>query len=225
MAKTTTFTKRALITKANRAIVLTTALASFLVIFCGVASKSLVSQASYQNRVISAKKKALTTLEGDLKTSTALVSSYKNFVNTPQNVIGGNPAGTGDKDGDNAKIILDALPSKYDFPALATSVEKLVIGQGLTIKSITGIDDELTQSVALQTGAAAEAVAMPFQVEVTGSYEAVRSLVNLLELSVRPFQILKIDLSGGEGDMNATIEAQTYYQAASGLNIRSEVVR
>jgi len=224
MAKTASFTKRALISKANSTIVLSTAIAAFVVVFCAIASKTLISQASYQSRVISAKKKALSTLNSDLAARDSLVSSYKSFEGTPQNVLGGNPDGTGDKDGDNAKIVLDALPSKYDFPALTTSIAKLVNAEGLTIIGISGTDEELTQS-ANQTTADPTPITMPIQVQVAGSYDAIQALVGDLERSIRPFQINKIELTGSEGSMTAIIDAQTYYQPEKGLNIKTEVVK
>ena len=218
------FSKRALISKANSSIVVATSVAAFVVVFCGIASKTLISQASYQNRVISTKKKALATLKSDLSARDSLVTSYKSFVDTPQNVLGGDPNGTGDKDGDNAKIVLDALPSKYDFPAVTASLEKLVKSQGLTIVGITGTDDEITQA-ANQTSADPQPVAMPFQVQVSGSYDSIRGLVDSLERSIRPFQVTKVELSGSEGSMTASIDAQTYYQPEKGLNIKTEVVK
>jgi hypothetical protein len=224
MAKTASFTKRTLITKANSTMVLATGIAAFVVVFSLVASKTLISQASYQNRVIAAKKTALKTLEDDLAARDSLVASYKNFVGTPQNVLGGNPEGTGNKDGDNAKIILDALPSKYDFPALATSLEKLIEGQGLTILNITGTDEEITQAVNQNT-AEPQPIAMPFQVQVSGSYDSVQGLVDVFKRSIRPFQVTKIELSGDEGSMTATIDAKTFYQPEKSLNIRTEVVQ
>lgn len=224
MPKTVSFTKRALISKANSTIVVSTAVATFLVIFCAVASKTLISQATYQNRVISAKKKALSTLQSDLNARNSLVSSYKSFVSTPQNVLNGNPDGTGDKDGDNAKIVLDALPSKYDFPALTSSLEKLIQARGLTVKNISGVDQEITEA-ANQTSPNPQPVAMPFEVQVVGSYESVKGLLSDFDHSIRPFQIQKVELSGDEGAMSATIDGQTFYQPEKGLNIKTEVVK
>ena len=126
MAKTASFTKRALISKASSTMVVATAVAAFIFIFSAVASKALFSQAAYQNKVIAKKKQALATLKADISAVDNLNNSYKTFIGTPTNVLGGNPTGTGDQDGDNAKIVLDALPSKYDFPALTTSLEKLI---------------------------------------------------------------------------------------------------
>jgi len=224
MAKTVSFTKRSLISKANSTIVASTAIAAFVVVFTLFAAKSLTSQAAYQNRVISTKKKALTQLKSDLNARNSLVSSYQAFVGTSQNILGGNPTGTGDQDGDNAKIVLDALPSKYDFPALATSLEKIINQQGLSILGITGTDQELTQQ-SNQTSASPTPIAMPFQIQVSGSYQSIQNLVNAMEHSIRPFQIQTMELAGDQGSMTATISAQTYYQPEKSLQIKSEVVR
>lgn len=206
-------------------MVYATAIAAFLVVFSAVASKALISQTAYQNRVISTKKKALSTLKSDLSAITSLKDSYKSFVDTPRNILGGNPVGAGDQDGDNAKIILDALPSKYDFPALATSLEKLIIGQGLQIQSISGTDDELAQA-ANQESATPKPIPVPFQVRVTGSYEATKSLMNIFERSIRPIQVQKIEVSGDKGGtVTTTISAQTFYQPEKSLKIQTEVVK
>jgi len=225
MAKTASFTKRALISKASSTMVYATAIAAFLVVFSAVASKALVSQALYQNRVVSAKKKALSTLKSDLSAVNNLKDSYKSFVDTPVNVLGGNPEGTGDQDGDNAKIVLDALPSKYDFPALATSLEKLITSQGLQIQAISGTDDELAQEEN-QESATPQPIPMAFQVRVTGSYDATKNLLSVFERSIRPIQVQKVEVSGDKGGtVTATIDAQTFYQPEKSLKIRTEVVK
>ncbi|HSX07992.1 MAG TPA: hypothetical protein VLG11_03815 [Candidatus Saccharimonadales bacterium] len=224
MARTVSLTKRTLISKANRRIVASTAIAAFVVIFALIASKSLLSQAGYQNRVISGKKKAVAQLKADLSARDSLVGSYKAFVGTPQNIIGGNPQGTGQQDGDNAKITLDALPSKYDWPALASSLEKLITNQGLQILSITGTDDEIAQS-ANQSSSNPAPVPMPFQVQVSGSYQSVQNLIGVFDRSIRPFQIQTIEYTGTDSSMTATISAQTYYQPEKNLNIKTQVVK
>src|SRR5690606_10637885 len=115
------------------------------------------------------------------------------FVETPDNVIGGNPSGTGDNDGDNAKIVLDALPSKYDFPALATSLEKILKTRNYQINSISGTDDEVAQSS--QTTATTP-IEMPFELSATGNINTAKDLLVLLERSIRPIQVDTVDISG-----------------------------
>lgn len=206
-------------------MVAATAVGAFIVVFSIVASKTLFSQMVYQNHVIDQKKKALTTLKNDINAVDTLKDSYKTFVNTPQNVLNGNPIGTGDQDGDNAKIVLDALPSNYDFPALLTSIEKLVTTQGLQIQGITGTDDQATQG-AESSSNTPQPVAMPFQVRVSGSYQGIKGLMSVFERSIRPIQVQKIEISGDkDGTMVAVIDAQTFYQPAKNLNIKTKVVK
>jgi hypothetical protein len=226
MAKTGSFTKRALISKANSTMVLATGIAAFVFVFSAVASKTLFSQASYQNKVISQKKKALSTLKSDISAVDNLKSSYKSFVDTPRNVLGGNPTGSGDQDGDNAKIVLDALPSKYDFPALTTSLEKLITAQGLEIQAISGTDDEVKQATN-QGSAAPQPIAVPFQVRVGGSYDSIKGLLTTFERSIRPIQVKRVEIDSASqgGNMVAIIDAQTFYQPEKNLNIKTEVVK
>lgn len=207
-------------------MVIATAIAAFVFVFAAVASKALFSQASYQNRVITQKKKALSTLKSDIQAVDSLKESYQSFVDTPLNVLGANPKGTGPQDGDNAKIVLDALPSKYDFPALTTSLEKLITEQGLEIQSISGTDDEIQQA-ANQTSTTPSPIEVPFQVRVSGSYESIKNLISVFERSIRPIQVQNVEVNSAAqgGNMVAIIDATTFYQPEKSLKIRTEVVK
>lgn len=224
MARTTSFTKRSLINKANSTIVISTAVAAFVLVFSLVAGKSLIGQIGYQNKVIGVKKTALKQLQVDLAARDSLEQSYKSFVDDDPNALGGNPKGVAEKDGDNAKLVLDALPSKYDFPALTTSLEKLIVEQNLKILGISGTDQEADQA-ANQISPDPMPTAMPFQVQVSGSYTSIQSLVDVFLRSIRPFQIQSIELSGDESSMTATLSAETFYQPEKSLEIKQERVR
>jgi Tfp pilus assembly protein PilO len=215
--------KRLLINQANSRIVAVTTAASFIVVFCLVASYTLVGQLAYQNRVLGKKKAALSQLNTDINSVQTLETSYTAFVQTPQNVLGGNTHGQGGMDGDNAKIVLDALPSKYDFPALATSLEKLALSQGVNIESMTGTDDEVAQTDSASSTPAP--IAMPFQITVTGNYASIQKVVKAFEKSIRPIQVQTLQLTGSDQKMQMNITAQTYYQPEKTLNIKREVVK
>lgn len=217
-------TKRSLIDKANTTTFIAAAVAAFVVMFSLVACRALFNQATYQNRVISEKKKTLKQLDANLVARDDLVKSYEGFVSTSQNVIGGNPAGTGERDGDNAKIVLDALPSKYDFPALTASLEKLALAQGLSIESITGTDDEVAQQ-SQQSSSSPSPVPIQFQVVVRGGYPQVQALVESFQRSIRPIQVQKFSITGGNGSVTATIDAQTFYQPEKKLELTKKAVQ
>lgn len=223
MARTTALTKRTLIVKANRNIVIATSLAAFVLIFALVAGRAMLGQIAYQQRVIDAKKEALATAQADLEALDSLETSYRQFVAANPNVLSGNVTGEGELDGDNARIVLDSLPSKYDFPALTTSLEELITGQNMQIVGISGTDEEATQSEQ-QASPDPVPIEMPFQIQASGSYGSVQDLVQVLRRSVRPFQIQGLEIAGSESSMNITIDAQTYYQPEKNLKIETEVV-
>lgn len=218
-------TKHLLIDKANTRIVVYVSIAAFIVIFSAVAVKTLISQAAYQNRVIGAKRIAVDQLKADISATSQLQTAYDAFASTPQNVIGGNASGTGAQDGNNAKIVLDALPSKYDFPGLTTSLEDLLTSQsGVTIDSIIGTDEEASLG-ANQASSNPQPEPIPFSLSVTGSYPGLQGVVNTFERSIRPMQIQQLDIAGNNSSLTMTVSAQTYFQPAKSLNISKKVVR
>lgn len=196
--------------------------ASFISVFALVAAKTYFSQANYLNRVAAKKEAAVKQLKTNEQAASTLVTSYKSFSAQNPNLTGGIPTGTGERDGDNGRLILDALPSKYDFPALATSLEKLLTGY--TINSISGTDDVATNS---DSAAAtnAKAVDMPFSLDVSTDYKGLQTLITTFEKSIRPFQVLSLEIGGTNSTLKANISAKTYYQPARDLKVTSEVVK
>lgn len=218
--------RHGLIDKNNTRIVVYVSVAAFVLIFSIVATKTLVSQAAYQNRIISAKRKAVAQLKTDITTSGQLIDRYNAFQSEPQNVLGGSPNGTGPQDGNNSKIILDALPSTYDFPGLTTALDNLLSAQnGVKINSISGTDDEVAQS-SNASSADPQPVPMPFSLSVSGNYASMQGVVNVFEHSIRPIQIETLQITGNNNDaLTMNVTAQTYYQPAKSLQINKKVVK
>src|SRR5438132_1512988 len=96
-------TKRLQVNKATATIVGTIAASSFITVFSLIASQALLSQRAYQSRVIAGKETAKKQLEENIKAVDSLRTQYKAFEDSGQNIIAGNPTGTGDRDGDNAR--------------------------------------------------------------------------------------------------------------------------
>ena len=212
------------INKSQSVILGSAAIAAFLLVFSAVSGKALVDQIIYNNKIISAKKQAVSQLEKNVAASDQLVGAYKAFVGPSQNMIGGNPTGSGPRDGDNAKLTLNALPSKYDFPALTTSLEKILSSQNLEIANITGNDDEVAQS---GNGSSPEPkpVEMPIEATATGGYTNIQTAVDLLGKSIRPFQVDSLQLSGNQTKMTMTLKARTYFQPALNFDVTKKAVK
>ena len=219
LTKTLRVTKKVQVDKAKATILGVVIAASMLSVFALVASKSYLAQANYLNKVAGEKEKAVKQLKANEAAVSTLVASYKSFSDQNPNLLGGVKTGNGDKDGDNARLVLDALPSKYDFPALATSLEKLLTGY--TINTISGSDDNITQS----QGENSELVEMPFTVDVGTDYKGMQALLTTFEKSIRPFQIMNIELNGTNTKLQSTITAKTFYQPEKDLRITTKVVK
>ena len=215
--------KRDLIDKTNATVVMIVSAAVFLAAFSAVATKTFINQAAYQNRVIEKKRIARDQLKEDIDNAKKLKKSYLSFVDTTKNAIGGDRFGVGQQDGDNAKIVLDALPSSYDFPALPTSIEALVASQNVKISSITGTDDEVAQAQNASS-TTPQPIAMPFEFSVVSDYEGVQRVINALERSIRPMKISELDIVSEQKELTLTIKAQTFFQPARSLNIDKKVV-
>jgi hypothetical protein len=225
MAKLEMTTKHIAIDKANAQIVIIVAVTAFITIFCLVASKAVLSQNAYQSRVISAKEKAHQQLQKNIKAVSDLGVSYKAFDGTATNVIGGTATGSGDNDGSNSKIILDALPPAYDFPALTSSLEKILTDRGLKISAINGTDDQINQQSNISSPMP-QPVPIPFTFTVSdANYSSVQQLVKALQSSIRPIAIDSLDISGGTNNMSVTVTAHTYFQPAKSLKVTTKVIK
>ncbi len=217
--------KHLAISKANAQMVAIVGVAAFITVFCLFASKAVFSQTRYQARVISAKEKAHNQLEANLETYNELATTYKAFNSASPNIIGGSKDGAGQNDGTNSKIVLDALPSTYDFPALTSSIEKILTDSNLKVTSITGTDDQLNQQEN-SSSPNPEPIEIPFSFTVTNAnYTSVSQLFDRLQHSIRPIQVDSVEISGAVNDMTVTVNAHTYYQPAKNVTITKKVVK
>lgn len=217
--------KHIALNRANAQMVAIVAAASFATIFCLVAAKAAFSENRYQAKVSSAEGTAQKQLQTNLTNYANLKNSYNDFDAKNPNIIHGNPQGTGDNDGKNTKIILDALPDKYDFPALASSLEKILVDQGLKVTNITGIDDQVNQETNLLS-ATPKQVSMPFSFTVSNAdYASVNRLILAMERSVRPLPIDSLSVNGGASNMTIVVNGHTYYQPSKDVNITKKAIK
>ncbi len=218
-------TKKVAISKANAQTVAFVAAACFISIFCLFASKAVWDHNMYKSKVISAKEKARDTLKKNVQAYDSLKESYNTFDSKEINAINGNKNGSGDNDGSNSKIILDALPSQYDFPALTSSIEKIMADRGIAISSITGTDDQVNQQKNTSSSDP-KTVEIPFTFTISNAnYGSVQTLVSALQQSIRPISIDTINIAGGGNNMTVTVTAHTYFQPAKNLNVSTKVVK
>jgi len=214
--------KHAIIDKETARMMVYISVAMFLTVFSLVSVKTLISRASTQNKIISQQRVVVKQLQANNSAAAQLKQAYDAFNSTPQNIIGGSTNGNSVNSGSNTKIVMDALPSSYDFPGLAAEVDNIISTQqynhSLTIQSISGTDDETTQG-GNTISATPQAVAIPFSLTINGSYTDTQTAISALNKSIRPIQIQTLTLAGTEDSLMANITAQTFYQPAKSLHI------
>lgn len=200
-----TASKRQLIEKSSSTVVLVLASAAFVVAFALVFMNFLWDLSSHNRRVIAEKNKAAKILDQNVENIPDLVTNFTLFE-------------AGDVKSDE---VLDALPSKYDFPALATSIESLVKRSGLDLTSFDGDDLEET---AVQSETEPAPIEMEFTVQVEGAYADVQKFVDNLQRTTRPIRVRNIELKGTDTNMKATIQAVTFYQPATSLEVETRTI-
>lgn len=217
-------TKRVAIDQANAQMVIAVAIASFITVFCLIASQAVWTNNRYLSKVADKKEAARNQLQDNLDAYKTLQASYRKFDTAQTNIIGGNKSGTADKDGSNSKIILNALPSVYDFPAVTSSLEKILKDNKIE-GSITGTDDQLNQQT-VQSKPDPQPVPVEFTITLEkANYDKVKKLISVLEHSTRPMQIDALSMTGGQDNITLTVTAHTYWQPGKSVNIKEEVVQ
>lgn len=191
--------------------------AVIIVVFGLFATKALVSKGIYQRRALHARRQVADTLKTNYDSAKTLFNQYTIFANGDPNVLGGSASGNGNLDGDNPRIVLDSLPSTYDAPALATSVEKIMTERNVTIESIKVIDDPATNSDIAQ--ASPQAKAITFSFEGTTTFQTGMQLMQDFERSIRPFDANTVEIEGTDNALRLTVGMTTYLQPAKSLDL------
>lgn len=217
---------RTQIDKAKSSMVVVVALSTVVTIFCLISTKSLLSQGNYQRQVINERNKAVKQLKANITAANQLKRNFEEvFQNSgPINIIGGK----NDKsqaaippDGDNARIVLNALPSSYDFPALVTSMDKILKSNGVSSPSVGGTD----QPVGAVNAPAAnpEPIRIDVPISGTANFTQLKTLMNDLQRSIRPYDITSLQISGNNSNMSFNFQMHTYYQPPKSLDVGSKV--
>lgn len=219
-------TKRLQIDKAQSMTLIVVCVCTAVTIFSLISTKSLLSQAGYHRREINAKKVALKQINDNAASANNLVSQYQIFNSTNPNVLGGKNSSDPNAqppDGTNARIVLDALPGKYDFPALVSSVSSILSMSGTASPNISGTDQSSTVNGTPAT--VPEPVPTPITVSGSLSYAGLQNLVKDFERSVRPFDITNLQMHGAASNVAFSLDITSYFQPSKTLVVTDKEVK
>jgi Tfp pilus assembly protein PilO len=217
--KKTTSVRHLQISKSQSTMLASTVAAIVIVIFSLFATKAMIVKGAYQRKALHARRQVVDQLKSNYNAANQLLTQYKVFANQDPNILGGSVNGATDLDGDNPRIVLDALPSSYDAPALASSVEKILGGRGISLNSLTITDDQASNSD--QPQAEPTSATMPLSFQVVTSYPQAAQMLQDFERSIRPFDLNTINISGTDDALTINVNMNTYFQPAKSLNLQN----
>jgi Tfp pilus assembly protein PilO len=216
MAKPALTTKHLQIQKAASSIFLTVAAAAVVVSMSLVILNILWGNAKYNSKVQGLQEETRDTLKANLAIVPDLRNSFENLE------IGADLIPEQGVDKKNSEVVLDALPSKFDYPGLASSIDNLARRSSVKLEAFKGTD---LGSGATQSSPNPAPEAIPFSVEVEGPYSSIKKFLQGIEDSIRPLKVTRVSLTGTDDKLRASFDMETYYQPAFDLTVRKEAVR
>jgi hypothetical protein len=179
--------------------------------------KAMVEKGLYQRKALHARREVVATLKSNLTAANSLIAQYNVFQAQDPNILGGSITGTDNLDGDNARIVLDALPSTYDAPALATSLEKIMTVRGVTITSMKVTDDPTTYPDDPQAHPVSKDIGFSF--EGSTNYKGASDLLLDFERSIRAFDVNTLEITGSDESLRISLSMTTYLQSAKSIDL------
>ncbi|MBX4201732.1 hypothetical protein KW803_02465 [Candidatus Saccharibacteria bacterium] len=209
--------KHAKISKDQTRILVVIAIAVAVIIFGLFASKAMISKGLYQRKALHQTREVAALLKSNYASAQTLLTQYQVFEAQNPNMLGGSTTGTANLDGNNPKITLDALPSTYDAPALASSLEKILTERAVKINSVTLTDDPTANSDKPEAKPAPKLVVLSFEGTTTFSNGGL--LIKDFERSIRPFDINTLEITGTDNNLKINAGMTTYFQSAKSLDL------
>lgn len=224
----TAIRKRTQISKTNRMMFVWIAISSVIVGIALVVAFSLVQQLLYNERVLAEKENTVTILKHN--------NSVIPELQTQVRVLDANEAlrlVRASEENQAVQVILDALPSEANSPALGASLQnKLLTGiNGLTIESlqvdpVQGVEI-LAEDASVEDASASGdgANQITFQFSLSGSPEALKQVLTNLERSIRAIDILTLRIESQGANQLMSVQARAFYEPARVLELKDKVVK
>jgi len=226
----TALRKRTQILKANRNMFLWIAGASALVGFALVASIFLVQKLVFNERVLIEKNNTISVLQANNAVMPELETQVR-VLDTNAALIKSKA-----KDNDQAiQVILDALPSEANSPALGASLQDVLLASipGLVIDSLQVDPVEGVESLAapgVDTGGAVLGTTgtenqITFRFIVSGNQDALKAALVNLERSIRTIDITKLQIESQQTTQVMTVQGRAFFEPAREVTLYDKVVR
>lgn len=221
--KLTGLKKREQIAQANKTVFFWVA-GGAVALSLGVAvGQILISQAIFNQKIISEKSKTAATLSQNIEASKQLKQNVDGLLANADLL----KAKAG-KDDTAWKVVLDALPTANEPLAFGSSLQLVLLpraGASLDTLSIGGEGD--LAAVPAAEGGATTGVAgqIPFTLTVNGNINQIRDVFASMERSIRPIAITSATIEGSDANLKLTLQGFTSYQDAKTVKLQMKTMK
>jgi len=216
--------KRTLIAKSNRTMFLWVAVVSVVIGAAAVIGIFLFQKLLFNEKVLGEKEKTVSTLNANNKAVSGLEEEMR-VLDTNEALGAVKATGT-----DQAlQVVLDALPSSANSPALGASLQnKLLAGvDGISLESLQVQPVQGVELLSEGTSAAADN-SISFSFSVRGPQSSLAEVLTRLERSIRTIKVLSITIQGQSAENDSatmSVQGLAYYEPGKKIQLIPKVVK
>lgn len=221
--------KRTQIAIANRTMFVWVAGVSVLVGFALVIGIFLVQMLIFNEKILAEKSHTVETLRDNIKNIDTL-SSQVRALDANANLI----SSKANPDDETLQVVLDALPSVANSPALGASIQQKLLGgiDNISIDSlqpdlVVGIESLTNNSIenASAASSADKQSEITFRFSVTGDYEALEQVLLNLEKSIRTIDVISMTIQSNNGRCSLSVQGRAYYEPERIVELKDKLIR
>jgi len=219
--------KRTQIAQASKTMFIWIAIASALVGTAVVVSIFLFQKLAYNEKVLSAKQETVSNLNHNLSVVDKLKTDVQALdANSALASVKANPT-------DQAlQVVLDALPSDANSPALGASLQNRLLANiegnfSLESLQVTPVEGVEVLSAGTTLDASEATVAnnqISFNFSVRGDQSALRQVLQNLERSIRTLVVTHVTIETQAESVTLTVEGHGFYQPAKSIELKEVTV-
>lgn len=188
----------------NNTLVVTMMLIAVVMLVVGfIVSRAIFKTISFNNRVISEKRQVESKLKTNVKNLGTIMGNYEVFEET----------------GAGSDVVLKALPTEVDIPALLTRLEFMFNSSGVSFGgfSIEGAENVLAGGeTELSSETPLEATVT---ISISGPYANIKQALSNIENEIAPYKVKTLGISGNDREASAQITFVMNFLGAKSVDI------
>lgn len=209
--------KRQMIQDSAKTMFIWVAGASVIVSFSLVLSWFLVQQIAFKGKVIAEKSNTASVLDKNYKAAKALTDNVRKL-NTDVDLS----SIKAKAEEQPLQVIMDALPADDNSLALGASIQNKLVGGVPNIKIDSFTIGEQSTGLGMNT-VAGGATALPFSLTVSGDPNAIKTVLERFESSIRTIDVDNVILEQTDTQMNMTIRGHGFYLKSKVIQLTDKV--